>query len=300
MTYNTWLVAVGSGLLGALCGMVGTFAVLRRRALLGDALAHATLPGIALAFWITQSKSLFVLLFGALITGLIGVGAMAWMRKHTRTKEDAALALSLSVMFGAGIALSRMVQNAVPGGSKAGLDSFILGKTAGIVLADAVTVGLVSVVAAIALVVGFRAFSVVTFDVDFAHTLGWKTASIDFVLMGMVALAVVIGLPMVGIVMVAALIILPAATARFWSEQLRVVVMLAALFGAFSAVVGAISSAGMKAMPTGPWIVLTGGLFFLVSGLIAPNRGVVAVAIRRAQFRKRLLERTPSATGVGP
>ncbi|MBV6459053.1 MAG: Manganese transport system membrane protein MntB [Fimbriimonadaceae bacterium] len=290
MTYNTWLVVVGAGLLGALCGMVGSFAVLRRRSLLGDALAHATLPGIALAFWLTQTKNLVVLLLGALATGLIGVGAMAWMRRHTKTKEDAALGLTLSVMFGAGIALSRMVQNAVPGGAKAGLDSFILGKTAGIVFADAILVGVVSLAALLVLIFGYRAFKLVTFDSHFAHTLGWNTAWIDFALMGLIAIAVVVGLPMVGIVMVAALTILPAASARFWTEQLSLVVALSAVFGSASAVIGALSSAGMTAMPTGPWIILTGGALFLASGLFAPNRGVIAAYIRRVRFRSAILE----------
>ena len=116
-TYNTIIVLVGASLLGVMCGIVGSFAVLKKRALVGDVLGHAALPGIALAFWITQTKSLLILLLGALVTGLLGVWVLTSLRRHTRTKEDAAMGLVLSVFFGAGIALSRHIQNVIPDAS---------------------------------------------------------------------------------------------------------------------------------------------------------------------------------------
>ncbi len=304
MSYNTLLVLSGAGLLGALCGVVGSFAVLRRRALLGDALAHATLPGIALAFWITGLKSLPALLSGALATGVLGIAALSWIRRHTRTREDAALGLVLSVFFGVGIALSRHIQNAVPDGSQAGLDTYLLGKTAGIVLQDVLAVAAVSLFALLGVLLLFKELRLVTFDAGFARSLGWNTGLLDLIAMGFVAIAVVIGLPMVGIVMVAALTILPAVAARFWTDRLGALLALAAGFGASSAACGALVSAAIAKMPTGPVTILIAGGLFVFSALFAPTRGALSASLRRRRERlglgtrlvlKELSERGPLA-----
>lgn len=287
MTYNTLIVLVGAALLGALCGGVGTLTVLRRRALLGDAIAHAALPGIGLAFLILRSKSLPVLLVGALATGLLGVWVIATVRRHSRTKEDAALGLVLSVFFGAGIALSRHIQNAVPDGSQAGLDTYLLGKAAGIVRQDVMLVGLVSLVCLVLLVALFKELRLLSFDPGYAQSLGWNTVVLDFIAMAMVASAVVVGLPMVGIVLVAALTIIPAVAARFWTESLSRLMLIAAGIGAASAVAGALLSASFEKMPTGPVIILIAGGCFVVSALCAPNRGVITYALREREGRLR-------------
>lgn len=285
MTYNTALVLVGAALLGALCGAVGTFAVLRRRALLGDALAHAALPGVALAFLATGLRELPILLAGALATGIAGIALIAALRSHTRTKEDAALGLVLSVFFGIGIALSRYIQNVVPDGSQAGLDTFLLGKTAGIVRQDVLVVGGASLIALIVLVAFFKEFKLVSFDPDFARSLGWKTTLLDFTVMGLIAMAVVVGLPMVGVVMVAALTILPAVTARFLSQNLGTVVVLAALCGIVSASAGVLISASAPQLPTGPIIILCAGALFAVAALFAPRRGLLALVSHIGEAR---------------
>jgi manganese/zinc/iron transport system permease protein len=202
------------------------------------------------------------------------------MRRHTRTKEDAALALVLSVLFGAGIALSRYVQSAVPGGGKAGLDSYILGKTAGIVLSDVILVSIICVFALAIVFLLFKEFRVVTFDADFARSLGWNTTALDFLVMSLVAVSVVVGLPMVGIVMVAALTILPAVSARFWVEDLRKMLLLSAALGVVSAGAGVLVSAQFSQMPTGPMVIIAAGCGFVASALLAPNRGLVAFLLR--------------------
>lgn len=301
-TYNTLVVLVGASLLGAFCGVVGCFAVLRRRALLGDAMAHAALPGVALAFWITQSKSVPVLLAGALGTGLFGIWAMAVLRRRTRTKEDAALGLVLSVLFGAGVALSRYVSNVVPDGSKAGLDTFVLGKTAGIVLADVILIGIVALVSIALVAIFFKEFRALSFDHDYAQSLGWNTTALDFLLMSMVSLAVVAGLPMVGVVMVAALTILPAVSARMWTHRLSTMLLIAAAVGVVGAAAGVMISAERPQMPTGPVVILCMGVLFLASALFAPANGVAAQAIRRMAFqaeRGARLAISALATGGG-
>jgi manganese/zinc/iron transport system permease protein len=280
VTYNTAIVLLGAMLLGALCGVVGSFAVLRRRALLGDAIAHAALPGIGLAFLITQSKSLPVLLCGALATGLFGVWVVASLRRYSRTKDDAAIGLVLSVFFGAGIALSRFIQNEVKDGSQAGLDTYLLGKTAGIVRQDVIVVAIVCAACLAVVTVLFKELRLVSFDPEFARSMGWNTLVLDFLAMGLLAAAVVVGLPMVGIVLVAALTILPAVAARFWTESLAKMLWIAAFVGALSALLGTLVSASAVKLPTGPLVIMASGALFLVSALLAPNRGVLSTWFR--------------------
>lgn len=275
-TYNTFIVLSGAGLLGLLCGLVGTFGVLRRRALLGDVLAHATLPGLGLAFLLTTSKSLPTLLLGGLATGLFGIACLSYLRRKTRTKDDAAMGMVLAVFFGAGIALSRYIQNSVTDGSHAGLDSFILGKTAGMILSDVMlTIG-VCVVAIAIIAFFFKEFQLVCFDTGFAHSLGWRVALLDFLILALLAMAVVVGLPMVGVVMVAALTIIPPVAARLWTNSLKSMLLLSALFGVVSTSAGVLVSARTENLPSGPMIVLCAAIVFVVSAAFAPNRGLIA------------------------
>lgn len=281
--YNTLIVLIGVGLLGAASGLVGTFATLRRRALVGDALAHAALPGLCLAFLVIGERWLPGLLLGALLSGIVGVGVIAFLRRWTRIKEDAAIGIVLSVFFGLGIVLSQIVQQQTATGSKAGLDSYILGKTAGIILADVQLIGVVSLVALVVLLLLYKEAKVTVFDPDFARVQGWPVVLLDFVLMALLAVVVVVGLPAVGVVLMAALLILPGSAARFWSERFGMVLTLATCFGATMGVVGAMLSARFEKLPAGPVIVLVGTAIFLVSALFAPRRGVLARLIERSR-----------------
>ncbi|MGH9360916.1 MAG: metal ABC transporter permease, partial [Thermoanaerobaculia bacterium] len=220
LDYNTTVVVVGTGLLGLASGVIGTFAVLRRRALVGDALAHAALPGICIAFLLTGERAFLPLLAGAFLSGLLGVWVVSLLARHTRTKEDAAIGIVLSVFFGTGISLSRFIQSQGSAGSKAGLDHFIFGKTAGMLAQDVYTIAflVLAVVAAVALL--FKEFKLVSFDPEFGSVQGWPTLRLDLALMGLLALTTVVGLPAVGVVLMAALLIIPAAAARFWTEGL--------------------------------------------------------------------------------
>lgn len=290
MTYNTLVVLLGTGLLGACSGLVGTFAVLKRRALVGDAMAHSALPGLCLGFLAAGSKSLPPMLLGALFSGLVGVAVIALLRRGTRVKEDAAVGLVLSVFFGAGIALSGIIQRSAEGGSKAGLDSFILGKTAGMVAQDVWLIGGVALACLALILALYKEFGLVAFDPEFAITLGLPSGRLDFLLMGLVTVTVVIGLSAVGVVLMAALLILPGASARFWSDRLGLVLLLASAFGAGIGVIGTLLSVRFAELPAGPIIVLSGTAVFLASMLFAPRRGLLS---RIAQLRRqrRLLAR---------
>lgn len=271
LRYNTLIVLLGVGLLGAAAGPVGAFAVLRRRALVGDALAHASLPGLCLAFLIAGERSLIALLLGALASGLLGVAVLAWLAKYTRIKEDAAVGVVLSVFFGAGIALSRVVQNTSAAGSKAGLDSYILGKTAGLLLFDVALLAGLAVVCLLVLALLYKELQLLAFDRDFAGVQGWPVARLDLLLLGLIAVVVVTGLPAVGVVMVAALLILPAATARFWTHRLHRLLIISGGIGLLTGVVGTLLTAALPKAPAGPVIVLVGSALFVLSAAAGPR-----------------------------
>jgi manganese/zinc/iron transport system permease protein len=291
MDYNTAIVLVGVTTLGLTAGAVGSFTVLRRRALAGDALAHASLPGLVGAFLLFERRELLILLTGALISGLIGIGLVAFLSRFTRIKEDASIGIILSVFFGLGIVMSRWVQNRTTAGSKAGLDSFLLGKTAGIIAQDVMVIAVVSVVTLALLAILFKELKLVTFDQGFAVTQGWPTLLLDFSLLALVAVNVMIGLPAVGVVLVAALLILPAAAARFWTERLESMVLLAAALGGGIGIMGTMLSAQISGLPAGPVIVLTGSVVLLISMLASPRRGLVARTWQDYRFARQIEQR---------
>lgn len=274
--YNTLIVLIGTSLLGASAGLVGSFAVLRRRSLTGDALAHAALPGLCLAFIVMGERSLPAMLFGAFLSGVAGIGAIAALRRWTRIKEDTAIGIILSVFFGAGIVLSRCIQNMSSTGSKAGLDSYILGKTAGMIFQDVVMIAGLAAFCLAVLMMFYKEFRVVAFDPSFARVQGWPAGALDLLLMALIATTVVIGLPAVGVVLMAALLILPGASARFWTDELDWLLSLATLFGLITGCVGTLISTQYSLLPAGPIIVLTGTALFLFSMLFAPRRGALA------------------------
>ncbi len=292
--YNTLVVLLGTCLLGANAGLVGSFAVLRRRALTGDALAHAALPGLCLAFLIVGERSLPVLLTGAFVSGVIGVMVIAGLRSATRVKEDAAIGIVLSVFFGLGIVLSSIVQRTEGVGSKAGLNSYILGKTAGILRQDVILMGSVSLLSLVVIATFYKEFKTIVFDPDFGRVQGLPVLLLDLILMGLIAVAVVFGLPMVGVVLMAALLILPSASARYWTDRLELLLLLATIFGGAIGLIGTHFSATYPDLPTGPVIVLVGSGFFVVSVLFAPRRGFIHRTFdewrlrRSVSYRKQL------------
>ena len=272
---NVRFVLFGSLLIGATGGLLGSFAVLRRRSLVGDALAHAALPGVALAYLWTGSKALPVLLTGAAISGVLGVLVMQFIINYTRVKADSAIGIVLSVFFGVGIVLLTHVQR-VGTGNQSGLDKFLFGQAASLVDDDLRVMSVLAGFIILAVALFFKEFKALIFDADFLQTLGYSARWIDALLMGLIALTVIVGLQAVGVVLIAAMLITPAVAARFWTEHLHKMVLLAAAFGGLSGVVGTFISSLVPRIPTGPVMVLIATLCFVVSALFAPQRGVLA------------------------
>jgi len=290
--YNTRIVLLGTTLLGCTAGMVGSFTLLRKRALMGDALSHATLPGICLAFLATAhhasaGKAIVPLLIGATATGLLGVGAILLMRNLTRLKEDTALGAVLSVFFGAGVALLGVIQQ-MQSGHAAGLESFIYGKTASM---GAYDIQLIAGAAAVCLAVSlllFKEFKILCFDEGYAGSRGLPVVALDLTLMALVVTVTIVGLQAVGLVLMVALLVIPAAAARFWTETLARMFLISGVLGAFSGLAGAAISALFSKLPSGAMIVLVCALIFLVSLIFGPSRGVLVRAWRRLHLNRQI------------
>ena len=285
LAYNTIVVLLGVSILGAGAGLVGSFAVLRKRALTGDAVAHAALPGVCAAFLILGQRNLSFMLLGALASGVLGIVIISALCRWTRVREDAAIGIVLSVFPGLGFALSRIIQNVVTSGSKAGLESFILGKTAGMTRPDVYLILAASLFCLAVVLFLYKEFKVVAFDTGFAQSLGWPVYWVDLLLMSLIAVAVVIGLPAVGIIMMAALLILPGAAARFWTDSLGWLLFIAGAFGLVTGLIGTVFSAMFSMLPAGPIIVLTGSFFFLISMLFGVRRGAIARLLEHRRFQ---------------
>tara|TARA_E500000178_G_scaffold341226_1_gene384887 strand:+ start:206 stop:1453 length:1248 start_codon:yes stop_codon:yes gene_type:complete len=271
---------------------MGGFLLLRKRSLMGDTLSHATLPGVGLSFILAvalggDGKSLPILLVGAAITGVIGCAAVLFIREQTRIKDDAAMGIVLSVFFGAGIAILGVIQT-MPEGSAAGLESFIYGKTASMVMSDFQILVFVTICVITCSLLLFKEFRLLCFDETFAAALGWPVKFLDILLLALITAVTVTGLQAVGLILIIAFLITPAAAARFWTNQLDRMLVLSALIGGASGWLGASLSAFIPRLPAGAVIVLVAALFFVVSMLIGTERGVMVRFLRQSQLKKRM------------
>lgn len=290
--YNTRVVLAGVTALGFASGLAGAFLLLRKRSLLSDTLSHCTLPGIALAFLAAEAagfsgRSLPLLLGGAAVTGVLGMMMVVAIRSGSRVKDDAALAIVLSVFFGLGMALLVIIQQ-LPTGNAAGLPHFIYGKAASMTASDAWFILGTSLVVAVSCAVLFKEFKILCFDADFARAQGWPVAGLDLLLMGLVVLVTVIGLQAVGLLLVVALLIIPAAAARFWTHRLGVMVLLAGAIGATSGFSGVWISSQLPKFPAGAVIVLAALVCFSLSMTFGLKRGVLIKFLEHRQVARRV------------
>lgn len=287
MFANLLWVTSGTALLGLAAGVLGVFALLRRRALMGDVLAHAALPGIVLSYMVTGTKAAGPLLVGAAATGVLGALAMQLVTRHSRLKEDAAMSLVLTVFFGFGIMLLGAAQR-MPGGNQSGLDKFLFGQAAAIVPRDVRLIMLAAALLCLLVLLFYKEFKLLAFDQRYGAGLGFPMTALDLLLNLGIVVAVVIGLEAVGVVLMAALLTTPAASARYWTDRLSVMLPLAGLFGAVSGIAGTLASQLGPRMPTGPLIVLAASILFFISLLAAPGRGLLARLLRFARARARV------------
>lgn len=290
--YNTRVVIIGTTLLGLAAGLVGTFLLLRKRALLSDTLSHATLPGIALTFILITSlggegKNLIALVAGAAVFSVLGTASVIFVQKYSRLKDDAALGIVLSVYFGFGIALLGIASR-METGTAAGLSSFIYGKTASMLFFDAVLIGATALGSAIVCILLFKEFTLICFDYPYAATQGWPVMRLDFLMMTLVVIVTVIGLQAVGLILVVALLIIPPSAARFWTLRLKNLLILSGLFGGLSGLLGSTFSALMANLPAGAVIVIMAAVIFIFSLAFGSTSGLLHQMIERRRLTNKV------------
>lgn len=290
--YNATLVTVGAALLGIAAGTTGTFLYVGKRALVSDAISHATLPGVGLAFIIMvalggDGRALPGLLIGSAVSAGIGLWCVSWLSSRTRLTEDAAIGAILSVFFGLGIVLLTVIQS-MSSGRQAGLETFLLGSTAGMLWNDALIIAAGGALVLALVLLLRRPMTLVAFDPEFAAASGMNVRRTDLAMMGLALAVTVVGLKIVGLILIVALLIIPAVAARFWSNRMGHVVLIAGGLGGASGYAGAALSATAPDLPTGPIIVIVAFALFAVSLISAPGRGVLAAVLRHRRFQARV------------
>lgn len=280
-------VALGTATLGIVSGVLGSFAVLRKQSLLGDALSHAALPGVALAYMLTGSKSSLVLMLGAGVAGVLAILLLVGITTRTPLKEDSVLGIVLSVFFGLGLMLLTFLQRN-PDARQAGLNTFLFGQAATLLTRDVITMAVFGGLALLLALAFWKEFKLLSFDRDFGASLGLPMGAMDILLTTLLVVAVVIGLQAVGVVLMSAMLVAPGAAARQWTDNLGRMTLLSALFGAVAGVAGALVSSLGSGLSTGPVIVLCISLIVLISLTLAPNRGLLWNSLRQWRTRRRL------------
>ncbi|MEA2563196.1 MAG: manganese/zinc/iron transport system permease protein [Acidobacteriota bacterium] len=287
LTFTARNVLIGATLLGALGGTLGTFALLRRQSLLGDALAHAALPGVCIAYLITGTKSPLPLFLGALIAGLLGSLLILATVRWSRIKEDSAIGIVLSVFFGIGIVLLTYIQK-LPAGNQSGLDKFLFGQAATLVVEDLQVMAVLGAIVIAFVLIFYKEFKLLSFDREFGSSLGLPMRWMEVLLTLLLVVVVVVGLQTVGVVLIVAALITPAAAARQWTDRLGAMLLLSAGIGATAGAAGSLVSASMAKLPTGPVIVLVSSSVLIVSLLLAPQRGILWARLRERQVAERI------------
>jgi manganese/zinc/iron transport system permease protein len=287
LTHNALWVLASMLMLGTAAGLAGCFAYWKRQSLMSDALAHAALPGVVIGFAILGFKSLPVMLLGAAASALLGAWAVTAIRAHSRVKEDTAMGIILSVFFGLGIMLLTMV-NRMPGGGQSGLDGFIFGQAAAMVRQDMRTMTAVAAVVLLVVLISFKEWKLYLFDPAFARGIGLSGRLMEAAYLTLLVVIIVIGIQAVGVILMAALLIIPAVSARYWTNAFGTMLALSALFGGGAGVAGTYVSTLGDGWPTGPFIVIAAAGIFLLSLVFGRRKGLFVKAMQRREQKRRL------------
>ena len=286
---NIKYVVFGTILLSISSSVVGCFTFVKKKSLVGDVVSHAVLPGLCMSFILSGSKDPFILIPGAFISGWLSILVMDAIIQNTKIKEDAATGFSLSVFFGLGILLLTFIQH-TGNAAQSGLDTFLFGKAAALIGKDLMAFSIVAVLVILLVTLFYKEFKLISFDPQFAKVIGLPVKRMEFILTSVTVLAVVTGIQAVGVVLMAAMLITPAAAARFWTHELHKMIFLAAIFGGSSGIVGAYISFTIPSMPTGPWMVMVLSVIALFSFFFAPGRGILIRVYKRYTIQRQLLE----------
>ncbi len=286
--YNVLMVVLGTVILGGSAALVGSFSFLRKQSLIGDAIAHSILPGIVLAFLISGSKNPLFLMIGALISGWLSISLINAIVNRSKLKTDAAIAIALSFFFGVGIVLLTYAQHNSEG-NMTGLDQYLFGKAASMNSLDVQLFALMAIVLFFFIIIFKRAFILISFDREFAISKGLNVRFYEWLLSSLTILAIALGIQAVGMILMAALIITPAASARQWTNKMGLFMGLTVLFGMIAGYFGSFLSYTAPQMPTGPWIVMVLSFITLISVIFAPEKGIVSRQRKKRKNQQKIL-----------
>ncbi|WP_062354379.1 metal ABC transporter permease [Bacillus kwashiorkori] len=282
---NTQWVMLSTMILGIAAGAVGSLAYWKKQNLMSDALAHAALPGVVIAFLLIGEKDFFLLIIGAAASALVGAFFIQWITTSSRISEDSAMGMVLSIFYGAGI-MMLTIANRTAGGNQSGLNTFIFGQAASMVYRDVLTMILLAGVVLTILFISFKEWKLYLFDPQFAKGQGMSLKWMNGLYTGILVTTIVIGIQAVGVILIAALLIIPSVSARYWTHSFKTMIFLAALFGGMSGALGTIISAIGNGWPTGPFIVLVAATFFIISLIFGMEKGLLIKYIQ-LQLQKR-------------
>ncbi|MDT9726128.1 metal ABC transporter permease [Xylanibacillus composti] len=297
LSHNAQWVLASTLLLGMAAGVVGCLAYWKRQSLMSDALSHAALPGVIIGFVLAGSKNMPIMIGGAAASALLGALMIQWIRSSSRVKEDAAMGMVLSVFFGLGIMLLTWV-NRMPGGNQSGLDSFIFGQAASMVRRDVYTMAIVAMLIIVAALVAYKEWKLYLFDPAFAKGLGLSRSVMNGMYTLLLVVVIVIGIQAVGVILMAALLIMPSVSARYWTHSFGWMMVLSALFGGAAGMAGTWISTLGKGWPTGPFIVIAAAVLFVVSLAFGLRKGLLVAAWQQRAQRKRLRASNLQANAV--
>lgn len=284
---NVVLVVVGISLLSVSAAMVGTFTFLDKKALIGDAISHAVLPGVCLAFMLAGSKNPYWIVVGAFATGALATYAISWVSQQTKLKEDTIIASVLSVFFGIGIVLMTKLQQ-TGNAALSGLDHFLFGNAISIIGEDILVYATLALATILAILIFYKEFQLLIFNRDFATVIGLPVKRLEFLFNSLMVLAVVTGIQAIGVVLMAALLITPAAAAKFWTDRLGAMLIIAVVIALFSGISGAYISFVLPNMPTGPWVVVVLSLLAFLSFFFSHKKGLITRWYSKKNYQRKI------------
>lgn len=271
-------IIIGTAIIGITTGIVGCFTLLNKQSLLGDTIAHATLPGLTGMFLLILQKSYFLLLSGAATTGLLGAFCVHFITKHTKLKKDSALGIVLSTFFGIGILFLTMIQK-IPEAHQAGIDKFLFGQAATLLESDIITLCIIACIIITTITILWKELIIISFDPIYAQTIGLPVQKIYMIFISLIVLTVIIGLQTVGLILMSSFLIAPAAAARQWTSHFTTMLSLSIFLSLVATTTGSIVSYHYENIPTGPVIVIIATMITLLSIIFSPS-GIIAKKVK--------------------
>lgn len=272
--HTLFIVLLGTTLVGLASGIMGCFVILQRQSLFGDAIAHATLPGLAGMFLYTGSKVPLALFSGATLSGALGAYFIHLINQHTTLKKETSLGIILSTTFGLGTVFLSIIQT-YPTAHKAGINKFLLGNAATLLWQDLTLIFFVTALVITTVTLFWKECKIYVFNKEFAHTIGLNTYKINIILTTLTVITIIVGLQTVGVVLISSLLIAPASAAYQWTNRLSSMIFISCLFSCLATTTGTLISCSCSHLPTGPTIIIVATLITFASILCAPQHGII-------------------------